>query len=52
MACLTGPVLADRGLLSNMAENYQRMADNTAAETIAQEVICRSGRQGEQRDAL
>ena len=52
LACLTATVLADRGLLSNMAENYQRMADNTAAETIAQEVICRSGRQGEQRDAL
>ena len=43
LACLTAAILADRGLLSNMVENYQRLAANTAAETITQEVIRRGG---------
>lgn len=52
LARLTAAILADRELLSNMAENYRGMADNTAAEAIAQEVLRRSGGQGEPRDAL
>lgn len=52
LARLTAAILAGRELLSNMAENYRGMADNTAAEAIAQEVLRRSGGQGEQRDAL
>lgn len=52
LACLTATILADQRLLSNMVENYQRVAANTAAQAIAQEVICRSGRQGERMDAL